>query len=153
MDDCVPVLDAVLIWVLEAELMELKELERDTDDPWERMDVAAVVATLVPAPFPTEDVEPGLLDGTAVDDAEKETDALVAVAENIEVDDETEERRVLRIVDVTPVADRTDEGDVPVACCVDVMGRVVKEELWLELLAWVVVLDEVAPEVGESEVL
>lgn len=93
------------------------------------MDVAAVVATLVPAPLPTEEVEPELLDGTAVDDAAKETDALVAVAENIEVDDETEGRRVLRIVDVTPVADRTDEGDVPVACCVDVMGRVVKEEL------------------------
>ena len=93
------------------------------------MDVAAVVATLVPGPVPMEAVKPELLDGTAVDDAEEETDALVAVAENIEVDDETEERRLLRIVEVAPVADRIDEGDVPVACCVDVMGRVVKEEL------------------------
>jgi hypothetical protein len=93
------------------------------------MDVAAVVATLVTAPVPTEEVEPELLDGTAVDDTEEETDTLVAVAENIEVDDEIEDRTVPRIVDVTPVADRTDEGDVPVACCVDVMGRVVKEEL------------------------
>lgn len=92
------------------------------------MDVAADVATLVPGPVPMEAVKPELLDGTVVDDTEDETDALDAVAENIEVDDETE-GRVLRIVEVTPVADRIDEGDVPVACCVDVMGRVVKEEL------------------------
>lgn len=93
------------------------------------MDVAAVVATLVTAPVPMEAVKPELLDGTVVDDTEDETDALVAVAENIEVNEEIEDRTVPRMVEVTPVADRTDEGDVPVACCVDVMGRVVKEEL------------------------